>query len=81
MRNRSPHESAAPLRAGRIVAIHARMARTRRDDIAETPTETIFDPAELTNIGVAALLLVMLLVAGFSMVRQWSVDGLTTAHA
>jgi hypothetical protein len=30
---------------------------------------------------VAALLLVLLLVAGFSMVRQWSVDGLTTARA
>ena len=53
------------------------MAWTRLDG-TDTPRETIFDPAELTNIAVGALLLVLLLVASFSLVRQWSVDGLGT---
>ena len=53
------------------------MAWTRPDD-TDTSRETIFDPAELTNIAVGALLLVLLLVASFSLVRQWSVNGLAT---
>jgi hypothetical protein len=57
------------------------MAWTMRQDDTDTRPEGIADPAELINIAVGALLLVLLLVAGFSMVRQWSVDGLTTAQA
>jgi hypothetical protein len=53
------------------------MPWTRPDD-PDPSRETIFDPAELTNIAVGALLLVLLLLASFSLVRQWSVDGLGT---
>jgi hypothetical protein len=56
------------------------MAWTMRQDDANIPAESSWDSTELTNIGVAALLLVLLLVAGFSLVRQWSVDGLTTTQ-
>ena len=34
------------------------------------------DPSEVGTIAVLALLLVLLLVAGFSVVTQWTVDGL-----
>jgi hypothetical protein len=54
------------------------MAWTMRRDDTGTPSNDSWDQSELTNIAVAAMLLVLLLVAGFSMVRQWSVDGLAT---
>jgi hypothetical protein len=34
------------------------------------------DPSEVANIAVLATLLVLLLVAGFSVVTQWTLDGL-----
>ena len=57
------------------------MAWTMRRNDTGTRSDETWDRSELTNIAVAALLLVLLLVAGFSMARQWSVDGLTTAQA
>jgi hypothetical protein len=63
-----------------IVALRDAMAWTLRQDDTDPRPDGISDPAELINIAVGALLLVLLLVAGFSMVRQWSVDGLTTTQ-
>ncbi|MEO5820738.1 MAG: hypothetical protein ABIT71_09550 [Vicinamibacteraceae bacterium] len=46
------------------------MARLR--DHLDEPS----DPTDVANVGVLALLLVLLLVAGLSMALRWSVDGL-----
>jgi hypothetical protein len=54
------------------------MAWTMRRNDTGTRSDETWDQSELTNIAVAALLLVLLLMAGFSMARQWSVAGLAT---
>jgi hypothetical protein len=38
--------------------------------------DTAADTSDVANIAVLALLLVLLLVAGFSVVTQWTVEGL-----